>query len=345
MWKVLLIPFSLAYGLALRVRHLLYDTGVFKSQKAVRATFVIGNLCAGGSGKTPHMLKFAQWISTDFKIATLSRGYGRKSSGFRLVESDSDASESGDEPLLLKKNLPDVPVAVCENRLLGIEQLADVHPDIELVLLDDAFQHRPLKPDFSVLLIPHSDLLSTRYLLPAGNQRDLWQRYKKADIIIVTRCPDLNDGSVLNQVRFAFHEFPMNAIFLSATNNSAVRSFDGSRQMELNSRNFPKCILVTGLSGGRRLKTSLEKKGLDVLHFEFPDHHMYSLENVNKIMQASAQKHPIFTTGKDRVKIEVLLGPALEANWYELTLELMFDREKELKKLILQHVTKHKRSS
>ena len=322
----------------------MYDTGFLRSKQGTLPTLVVGNLCAGGSGKTPHMLQFAQWLSVDYKIATLSRGYGRKTSGFRMVELNSDASDTGDEPLLLKKNLPDIPVAVCENRLLGIERISALHPHLEFVLLDDAFQHRQLRPDVSVLLIPYSDLFGSRSLLPTGNQRDLWHRYKKADIVIVTRCPEVQDAESKKRIIKALPDFPLDAIFRSQTLNGAAKAFDSHYSTELNSANFPECILVTGIAGGERLKASLESKGIVVKHFEFPDHHAYNSEDVNKIMQASAQKHPIFATGKDRVKIEVLLGPALKANWYELLMALTFDREEDLKQLILHHVTKYNRS-
>ncbi len=344
MWKVLILPFSWLYGFGLRVRHLLYDAGLLRSNHGAVPSLVVGNLCAGGSGKTPHMLKFAGWLSTDFKIATLSRGYGRKTSGFRFVACDSDASDVGDEPLLLKKNLPEIPVAVCENRLAGIEWLAASHPDCDVVLLDDAYQHRALKPDISILLIPYADLVGNRFLLPAGNQRDLWSRYKKADIIIITRCPNGRDTDIKLKVSASLPTFLIESVFLSRIENQAVWSFDAKHPTELTSANFSECILVTGIAGAKRLKYSLERKGIAVTHFEFPDHHAYSDEDVNKIMQACGQKHPIFTTGKDRVKIELLLNPDLKANWFELSLELMFDREEDLKKLILQHVTKHKRS-
>jgi tetraacyldisaccharide 4'-kinase len=344
MWKVLLIPFSWLYGIGLRARHFLYDTGIIASKPAKLPTLVVGNLCAGGSGKTPHMLWFADWLSVDYKIATLSRGYGRKTSGFREVELYSEASDTGDEPLMLKKKLPAIPVAVCENRLLGIERIFALHPNLEFVLLDDAFQHRQLRPDTSVLLIPHSDLFGCRTLLPAGNQRDLWYRYKKADIVIVTRCPDVQDVEGKKRIIKALPDFPVEAIFRSQTLNGAAKAFDSQDATELNSANFPHCILVTGIAGGEKLKELLESKGIVVKHFEFSDHHGYCRDDVNKIMQASAQKHPIFTTGKDRVKIEVLLEPALKPNWYELLMELTFDREEDLKQLILHHVTKHKRS-
>ncbi len=290
------------------------------------------------------MLKFAGWLSVDYNIATLSRGYGRKTSGFRIVEVNSDASDVGDEPLLLKKNLPKNPVVVCENRLTGIERIAVSYPECKLILLDDAYQHRPLKPDVSVLLIPYIDLVGNRNLLPVGNQRDLWHRYKNADIMIITRCPNRQDAELKGEICASFPDFPSESLFLSRTLNTAVQSFDAAHPKELNSVNFPRCILVTGIAGGKQLKASLESKGIEVKHFEFPDHHAYSSEDVNKIMQASAQKHPIFATGKDRVKIEVLLGPALKANWYELLMELKFDREEDLKQLILHHVTKYNRS-
>lgn len=344
MWKVLLIPFSWLYGIVLHVRHFLYDTGILRSKQGALPTLVVGNLCVGGSGKTPHILQFAEWLSDDYKIATLSRGYGRNTTGFRMVEVNSDASDTGDEPLLIKKHMPAIPVAVCENRLNGIDLIATAHRECELVLLDDAYQHRKLKPDVSVLLIPYGDLIGSKSLLPAGNQRDVWIRYKKADLIIVTHCAELQDLEVKKLVCNAIAEFPTEAIFRSQTFNSAAQPFDAQKATELNGVNFPRCILVTGIAEGKRLRSMLESKGIVVNHLAFSDHHVYCRADVDKIIHASANKHPIFTTGKDRVKIEVFLGTALKANWYELVMELKFDREEDLKQLILQHVRKNKRS-
>jgi tetraacyldisaccharide 4'-kinase len=339
----LLFPLSFIYGIALGIRHFLYDSGILKSQKGRIQTLVVGNLCAGGSGKTPHLLIFSQWIAEQRSIAVLSRGYKRSTAGFQLVEINSAASAVGDEPLLMKRNLPQIPVAVCENRLQGIHRLSELHPETELVLLDDAYQHRQLKPDTSVLLIPYSDLIGTRQLLPAGMQRDLWVRYKKADIIVVTRCPDLYDAQLKQMAKRCLPDFPVDSVYFSQTSNNAVRQFDKSHSIELNAGRFPSCILVSGIAGANRLRAALECKGIQVQHFEYADHYAFTNQDVEKIMRASEEKHPIFTTGKDRVKIETLLEPSMHFRWYELLLELRFDREEDLKKLVLYHVTKHKR--
>jgi tetraacyldisaccharide 4'-kinase len=344
MWKVLLVPFSWLYGLVLNVRHFLYDSGLLKSQKAVVPTLVIGNLCAGGSGKTPHIIQFAHWISEFHAIALLSRGYGRKSNGFQWVHIDSTPLQAGDEPALMKKHLPHLPVAVCNNRLQGIEQIVKQFPETDFVLLDDAYQHRQLVSDIAVLLIPYADLVGKRYLLPAGMQRDLWKRYKKADILIVTRCLELDKSLIEPHIQQMLPGYSSDAVFLSQVYNKQVCAFDSSQPMELHAMNFPTCVLVTGIAGADRLREILENKGIKVQHFEFADHYFFSEEDVQKIIVASAQKHPIFTTGKDRVKIEALLESSLKANWYELLLELRFDRKEDLKKLVLEHVTKHKRS-
>ena len=185
--RLLLFPISILYGLGVILRNLAYDFGIFKACKFQLPVISVGNLSVGGSGKSPMTEYLVRLLKDKYKIATLSRGYGRKTSGFRTVDTDSSSFDSGDEPLQFKRKFADVTVAVCENRVKGIQQLERNH---ELIIMDDAFQHRAVKPGLSILLFEYSSLLQNQWLLPSGNLREPLWAINRADILVVSKCPE-----------------------------------------------------------------------------------------------------------------------------------------------------------
>lgn len=184
--RVLLAPLAVVHGLVLHVRHVLFDAGLFSSKKTSTPTVVVGNLNVGGSGKTPFTEWLVQHLSQDLKVAVLSRGYGRSTSGFRMVEVQHTASDAGDEPLQIKQRFPQVPVAVCEDRLAGIAHLTQTAaPDV--IVLDDAYQHRKLQGHFNVLLTPATKPWFKDHLMPWGGLRDLKRARKRAHAVVITK--------------------------------------------------------------------------------------------------------------------------------------------------------------
>jgi tetraacyldisaccharide 4'-kinase len=188
--RLILRGLAFAFGAVVRLRHGLFDLGILPSRPGALKTIVLGNLTVGGTGKTPTTERIARDLQNIIglkKIGILSRGYGRKTKGFHWVSSGMEAIECGDEPLLLRKNLPDVPVAVCENRLKGLRRMKAEHPELEWVVCDDAFQHRRLKPTISLLLLDVSQPIAADSMLPAGRLRDLPERMHHADALVITR--------------------------------------------------------------------------------------------------------------------------------------------------------------
>ncbi|WP_299290600.1 tetraacyldisaccharide 4'-kinase, partial [uncultured Mucilaginibacter sp.] len=177
-FRYLLLPFSWVYGLVVIIRNYFYDTKIFKSNKFDLPIIVIGNLEVGGAGKSPMTEFLIQTLKPNFKIATLSRGYGRKTKGFFYADKNSMAEMIGDEPRQFKQKFPNITVAVCESRVFGVEKLQQEH---DVILLDDAFQHRALEPGFSILLFDYGKLGQPRFLLPAGNYREPFSGRKRAD--------------------------------------------------------------------------------------------------------------------------------------------------------------------
>ncbi len=188
--RLLLLPFTLLYGTGIFIRNLLYKAGVLTRMDFEFPIICVGNISAGGTGKTPHIEWIIAALKDHYKLAVLSRGYMRKTTGYVLADGVSTAADIGDEPLQIKQKFRDVPVAVSENRVLGVPDLLADAPDTEVILMDDGFQHLSIKPGFNIILTPFDQLFTRDWLLPSGRLREFRSAYKRADMIIVTKCPD-----------------------------------------------------------------------------------------------------------------------------------------------------------
>jgi len=338
----LLAPFSFLYGLAIRARHLGYDLGILKSHKPEIPVIVIGNLSAGGTGKTPHTLLIAELLSDNWKLAVLSRGYGRTGSGYHEVSIDDDARTSGDEPLAIKKSLPLVAVAVCVNRIEGISRLQKEIPDLDLILLDDAFQHRRLNPGFSILLIDYSSFSRPRLLLPAGYQRDVWERRKKADVIVISKSPETIGHHEKEKIIRKLRPVSTQSVFFSSIRYLSVTSFEGMSLPAKETLNGKKIILVTGIADASNLVTYLKHQNAELTHFRFADHHNYSEIDIRYVNEAfgkfSQTEALILTTSKDKVKLFPLLLPINYMNWFVLDIGIRIDEPDQFEEIITTYV-------
>ncbi len=188
--RILLAPFSILYGIGVAFRNVLYESKLLKSTEFSVPVISVGNLSVGGAGKTPHVEYLIRLLQDYLKVSVLSRGYKRKSKGFRMVNTNDVVTDTGDEPLQFKRKYPTTPVSVCESRNIGIPLMLQKHPDIKCILLDDAFQHRSVTPGLNILLTTFDDPYSQDYLLPAGRLREFRSASTRADIIIVSKCPN-----------------------------------------------------------------------------------------------------------------------------------------------------------
>lgn len=241
----------------------------------------------GGTGKTPHIEYFIRLYQNDYKIAVLSRGYGRNTKGYFEVNRNEEASRSGDEPLQIKQNFPSILVVVCENRVLGIETILKAHPEINLILLDDAYQHRYVKPGLNILLTPAEQPFWKDYVVPAGRLREFRLGWKRADAIIITKC---ENNSIPDYPKYL--------------NTKPVYS----SQIVYRKPEMPPCevIVVSGIVNPKPMLDYLIKEGFKVVHhFEFKDHHQFTPSDIAAIYDtASKQGIPhVFTTQKDAVKL------------------------------------------
>lgn len=344
----LLTPFSIIYGIIVRLRHLAYDRGIFRSENPTIPTIVIGNLSVGGTGKTPHTMLLGDLLGSHYEIAFLSRGYGRKGNNYHEVSKTDAIEMTGDEPMLFKQHFPDFPVAVCGNRLQGINHLINDHPELDLILLDDAYQHRKLKPGFSILLIDYMSLLKPRLLLPAGNERDVWERRKKADILLVTRFPlraTIQDQEKMIKVLKPGSE---QSVFFTSLKYTSLQSFDGINFPLPASLSGKNILLITGIANTKDLVEYLEASANSVKHFKFADHHSYTKNDILAIEREFSKNSPenslILTTGKDRVKLFPLLLPENYKNWYEVKIELRMSESEQFEEIITTYVGTAKRN-
>ncbi|MEY3398115.1 MAG: tetraacyldisaccharide 4-kinase [Bacteroidota bacterium] len=327
--RFLLLPFSWLYGAILWCRHALYDSGVFKSERAPVITIVLGNLALGGTGKTPHSEYILKLLSSR-KVAFLSRGYGRSTKGFRWVDPQGDAAEFGDEPLQVARKFRHIPVAVCEDRQNGIRQMLSRFPDLEVVVLDDAFQHRPLKGDIRILLTTWQRPFWKDILVPAGRLRDLKSRASHADAIIVTKCPDELSEDALERLNNAINPGPGQKVFFSGLQYG--EPFSASPDVRL-SPGSP-IIGFSGIADSGLFESCLREK-FDLKKFKsFGDHHHYSLSELSDLtadVRTFGTPRPyLVTTEKDFSRLSGMKewNPA-ENHLFCLPVAVAFKQQKE----------------
>lgn len=299
--RILLFP----YYSVLVVRNYLYDKGIFGSKEYDIPTICVGNITVGGTGKTPHTEYFIRELQNDYKIAVVSRGYGRKSRGLRFVECSDTVSDSGDEPLQIKRKFPNITVVVDGNRRRAIERLREL-PEEErpqLIILDDAFQHRSVKPTVSILLIDYNRPLASDMLMPIGRLRDLPSQIKRADYIIATKCPGEPDF----EMRQGFMERerinrPDRLFFSMVEYCEPSPLFTEADRRYLYSK-FS--LVITGIANPSHLVNQLRRNYKIEGTLSFGDHHNFSSRDISKINRwcSKYQKSVIYTTEKDAQRL------------------------------------------
>jgi len=344
--RLLLWPFSLLYGLAIAVRNLLYDKNILKSQKFDLPVIVIGNLAVGGTGKSPLTEYLIRLLKDSFKVASLSRGYGRKTSGFRYVEASDSFTAVGDEPLQFKTRYSDITVAVCEDRVEGVKRLKDAH---DVIVLDDAFQHRSLTPGLSILLFDYESLFRPRLLLPAGNLRDSFTQRKRADLIIVTKAPSsLSEEKKAAAIKRLAAEADQPVFFSSLNYGSPYNASHTSESNDDLLRQESDVLLVTGIANPSPLLNYLESKCHRVELVSYPDHHSYTEKNIESIVKKyaalPAEEKFIITTEKDLQRLKKFLNtpPLRGLPIWIIPVEACFNEEdtRQFNSLILNYCRK-----
>ncbi len=346
--RLLLFPVSLLYGLGVIIRNLGYDLGVLRSRKFKVPVICVGNLAVGGSGKSPMTEYLVKLFQDDYKIATLSRGYGRKTKGFFTVNTASFAEDVGDEPLQFKQKFPEITVAVCEDRVEGIKEL---NKENELIILDDAYQHRAVTPGFSVLLFDYASVQKTQWLLPTGDLREpMYGRYR-ANVIVITKCPVNISEDEKEKIKKRIAPNSHQKLFFSFLNYGDLKSFlNPGREIKLEEINIETQVLIlTGIANPNPLLNEIKKHTQHIKHHKYPDHHLFSKKNILKLV-ADFKHLPgtdklIISTEKDiqrlkTVSIQKLIG---DLPVYYLPVKAQFHQREaeEFNDFIKLYVTEH----
>lgn len=327
--KILFWIFSIPFLLVTSIRNFLYNIGVIKSHQFNIPIISIGNLDLGGSGKSPSIEYLVRLLSNNYKVAVLSRGYGRKSTGFILADSNSDAGIIGDESMQYYRKFKNIIVSVDSNRVRGINKLIKLNSKPEIVLLDDAYQHRRVKPGMSILLTKFNDLYSEDNIFPLGNLRESKRNANRADVIIVTKC-DKNINK--DQKRHIIQKLNIGdnqKIYFSSIKYSKM-VYDKESSKPLSEFKNIKFTLVTGIADSSHLINYLNDSGYNFNHILFKDHHDFSNSDIIKI----DRNNLIITTEKDYVKLFTKITSSL----YYLPIEFIIDNEVDFSKQILDYI-------
>jgi len=295
--RIIAFPFSLIYALVVYFRNVLYDSELLPSAEFKTPTICIGNLSVGGTGKTPMIEWFLNNLSEDLKLAVLSRGYKRKTNGFVLAQPSSTAEEIGDEPLQIYSKFPESIMAVDANRTRGIEKLErSLQPD--LILLDDAYQHRKVKPSFSVLLTAYGELYTKDWYLPTGNLRDSKSASKRADIIVITKCPaDMDDEIKISIQRELKPGKNQEVLFCTLEYDPVLK---GKADISLEDLQNEEITLVTGIAKPKPLIDFLGSEKISFDHHGYRDHHFFTSKEIDFFNS----KPLILTTEKDYMRLK-----------------------------------------
>ena len=350
-----LLPFSWIYGLVVWLRNQLFDIGVLKSKAYDIPIISVGNITVGGSGKTPHVEYLVRLLKKHAKVAVLSRGYKRKSKGFVLADDSSDATDIGDEPYQMKRKFPDIYVAVDKNRRNGIEKLTDnsIANNTDVIILDDAFQHRYVKPGINILLVDYHRLIIYDKLLPAGRLRESKDGKIRADIVIVTKCPTELKPMDYRVLTKAMNLYPYQSLLFSTLQYGDLQPMFGGEPRQLSTlKSDENVLLLTGIASPKQMILDLQPYTKNITSLSFGDHHRFThkdYERINNTFESMPSPKVLVTTEKDAARIigGEGLSENVRRNMYVLPIEIKFMLEQEelFNQKIISYVQKNSRNS
>jgi len=336
--RIILYPFALLYGAITKLRNWAFDFGIFRSTSFDIPVIVVGNLNVGGTGKSPQIEYLIRLLQNKYKIAVLSRGYKRKSKGFQVADKNTAVEQIGDEPLQFYRKFENIVVAVDTDRINGINQLKKIEPPPQIVLLDDAFQHRNVKAGLYILLTSYNNLYVDDYMLPTGNLRENRSGSKRAEIIVVSKCPENISTKEQDKIIEKLRPTKAQSIFFSAIKYNETVLSDG-KEISVSKLHEFEVLLVTGIANPNPLLNFLKERNIKFNHLKYPDHYNFSerelkdiflefekIKNQNKII-LTTEKDYVRTFSKDKNKV------------YYLPIQTdMLGRENDFNKIILDYV-------
>ena len=340
--RILLLPISLLYHIVLTIRHKLYDWHILRTTRFEKPVICVGNLNLGGTGKTPHTEYLIRLLKNDYRVATLSRGYGRRTKGFKLAETSSTYNDLGDEPLLYFKKFPGIQVAVDEDRVDGVTHLFE-EQGVEVVLLDDAFQHRSISAGLNILLTEYQRLYMDDYLFPAGTLRDVRSAAKRADIIVISKAPkDLSEQEkqqITNKLNISENQ----KVYFSYLEHAALQPLNEA------AKTFPPeeadgAFAFCGIGNPKPFVEELKKRYHTVDFLPFGDHHAYKENDMKAVLdwyeKLDGEKKIIVTTEKDAARLtnSPYLCQFERTPLYDLPVTVRFHEEEKFNEEILKYV-------
>ena len=349
-----LLPFSWIYGSIVRFRNWLFDMGLKKSKSFSIPIISVGNITVGGSGKTPHVEYLIRLLHDKAKIAVLSRGYKRKSHGYVLAEESTTMPEIGDEPFQMHQKFSDIYVAVDAKRARGIENLQndEASKDVDVVLLDDAFQHRYVKPGINILLVDYHRLIIYDKMLPAGRLREPLSGKNRADIVIITKCPKDLKPMEFRVLTKAMDLYPFQKLYFTSIDYDTPKGVFEEKQIELDKLQDYHVLLLTGIASPKQMEHDLKPMTKDITNLSFGDHHSFKgkdIDRINDTFESMPEPRIIITTEKDAVRLRETEGlyEKVKSNMYELPIKVSFmlDQQDNFNEKIISYVRKNSRNS
>lgn len=308
LFRILLAPFSFLYGIGVSVRDFLYRRGLLKGVEFNLPVISVGNLSVGGAGKTPHIEYLIRLLKDYLNVATLSRGYKRKTKGFLQVQRNMNAEQVGDEPLQFKRKYPDITVTVSESRTFAIPQIVQEQPEMQVILLDDAFQHRSVKPGLNILLTEYNFPFTRDYLLPSGRLREWRSAYERADMIIVSKCPAFISEEEQRALTEEIKPFPHQRIYFSYYGyQSPYFIYNSKYKVKL--EGDVDVLLICAIARTDYLVSHLEQHVNAISILEYEDHHFFTEADLRRLQgsfeKMESEKKLILTTEKDAMRLDL----------------------------------------
>src|SRR4051794_34194884 len=299
-FRVLLLPFSLLYGCIIIIRNFLYDKNILRSAQFNFPVICVGNLVVGGTGKSPMVEYLVELLKPHFRIATISRGYKRKTKGYALANQNTTALEIGDEPMQFHLKFPEVPVAVGEERLVAIPQLLHDKPDTQAIILDDAFQHREVRAGFNILLTQYGNLFTKDFFMPTGDLRDHGLSARRANVIVVTKCPANLSEEKKNEIKEELNAKEDQQIFFTATEYGLPYHIITNEKRQFCKND--EVLLVCGIANPKPLKEFLSEQAETYYQLDYRDHYIFRIDDLKEIQKKfaaiNAEQKIIITTEK-----------------------------------------------
>ncbi len=347
----ILLPFSIIYGIVVFIRNKLFDTGWIKSKSFDIPVINIGNISVGGTGKTPHT-EYLISILNKYKVAVVSRGYKRKTKGFVEASTNSKVTDVGDEPLQIKQKFSNITVVVDEKRVHAVENLLNKQNKPDVILLDDAYQHRYIKPGLNILLVDYNRPIFKDFILPVGRLREPAHNSKRADIIIFTKCPDSLTPIDFNLLKKEMHIFPYQKVFFTTFKYGNIIPIFNEDLKIISTENLSgkDILVVSGIANPKPLYKKLLETDASITMLQFSDHHEFTKNDIKKIItgfnQIKSDNKILLCTEKDAVRFKTnnISNELIELPFYYLPIEVTFlnNQEKEFADTINKYMSRYK---